>query len=408
MRIGYLVSKYPAPSHTFIRREVEALERLGADIAMFSIRRPEDVEVLSDDDRQSVSRTTYVLPASVVSLALDHVGALLRSPLRYLRALRTAWGHRLPGVRNALWSVFYFVEAISLAGKLRAQGVEHLHNHFANASANVGLIATRFLDIGWSLTLHGTADFDYPPGALLGGKLLAADFGACVSHFGRAQAMRTLPPAQWDKLFVSRCGLHMASVPEVTPRADAGPVQIICVGRLSPEKAHTGLLEAFSQLRRGGLDAELTLIGDGPSRALIESEVAARELGDVVHLRGRVAEAETLEAVSTADILVLTSLMEGVPVVLMEAMAMRVAVVAPRLSGIPELVEDGTHGLLFRPADWSDLADCLGRLAGDPQLRLRMGAAGRERILESFDVDVAVKPLWARLQGQDGRSTSGE
>jgi colanic acid/amylovoran biosynthesis glycosyltransferase len=324
---------------------------------------------------------------------------LLRSPAAYLRTFGLALKHRVPGVKALALSVAHFAEAMLLAHELERREITHLHNHFANSGANVGFLASRYLGLPWSLTLHGISETDYPAGVLLGAKLEAATFAACVSHFGRAQAMRTIAPEHWHKLLIVRCALNLANLPPRAARAPGDAVRVVCVGRLSAEKGHVGLLEAFAKARRG-LRAELVLVGDGPERERIEQCIARLELGDSVRLVGRLPEAETLQAVAQSDLLVLASFMEGLPVVLMEAMALGLPVIAPRVAGVPELVQENQSGLLFAPANWDELASALQRLLADAALRARFGEVGRAKVRAEFEIGKAVEPLLARFQGE--------
>jgi colanic acid/amylovoran biosynthesis glycosyltransferase len=398
-KIGYLVSRYPAPSHTFIRREVEALRRRGLEIETFSIRPPDAQDRLGPADVAERARTYYVLPARAGVMLTAQLWALLR-PVAYARTLRQAVRHRVPGVKAWLWALFYFVEAMTLARELERRRVRHLHNHFANAGAIVGMLACEYSGIEWSLTLHGISEFDYPAGPLLPDKLGKARFAACVSSFGMAQAMRMTGPEIWPKLLIVRCGLDLAALP-APARRDGGPLRVICVGRLSAEKGHIGLVQAFAEVVARGPAAELRLIGDGPERPRIEAAIAASGLGDRCTLLGQLSERETLAEVAQADLLVSASFMEGLPVVLMEALALNVAVVAPRVAGVPELVEDGVTGLLFTPADWKGLAACLARALGDRGLRERTARAGQERVRLEFDADRACEPIYRLLSRKD-------
>jgi colanic acid/amylovoran biosynthesis glycosyltransferase len=397
MRIAYLVSQYPAASHTFIRREILGLRARGVRIDTFSVRRPTGVEKLADVDQQETRATWYVLPAQLERLAKSHARALLGRPLAYSRTLRRALRHRVPGVRALLWSVFHFVESIDLARELESRGVEHLHNHFANAGANVGYLAAHFLDLGWSLTLHGTSEFDYPAGQLLAEKIQAARFVACVTHFGRAQAMRIVHPEHWRKFVIVRAGIDPPSVAPVPRSAGARPI-LMCVARLSPEKGHAGLIEAFSRLVAEGVDADLELLGEGPDRARIEQQIQSLGLSERVRLHGQVPEDQVLVAMTRATILVASSFMEGLPVVLMEALALGVPVVAPCVAGIPELVEHGVSGLTFPPGDWERLAQLLRELLADPALRERLAQAGRRRVEAEFLVERSLEPLLAAFE----------
>jgi colanic acid/amylovoran biosynthesis glycosyltransferase len=398
MRIGYLVSQYPAASHTFIRREVVGLRARGFDVETFSIRPPTGVSKLADVDQREAQTTWYVLPASAARLARSHARALLERPGSYVSTLRRALGHRVPGVRALLWAAFHFAESIDLAGEIERRGVEHLHNHFANSGANVGLLAAHFLRLNWSLTLHGTSEFDYPAGQLLAEKIEAARFVACVTHFGRAQAMRIVDPKHWHKFVIVRAGIERPPLPPrdgPAPGANGSPQRalVLCVARLSPEKGHAGLLQAFARLVAGGVDAQLELLGDGPDRPRIEEQIRVLGLGERVKMRGQVSEDQVLEALTRATVLVLASFMEGLPVTLMEALALGVPVVAPCVAGIPELVEHGVSGLTFPPGDWDRLAQALRELLADPALQQRLAREGRRRVETEYFVERSLEPL---------------
>jgi colanic acid/amylovoran biosynthesis glycosyltransferase len=411
MRIAYLVSQYPASSHTFIRREVDALRARGFAIDTFSIREPSAAERGAVPDKAAFDSTFYVLPFEVLRLLHSHTEALATRPVRYLRTLGLALKHRVPGAKALAWSLAHFAEAIVLAQELKRREVGHVHNHFANSGANVGLLATRFLGLPWSLTLHGISETDYPAGLLLGAKLEAADFAACVSSFGKAQAMRTVSPEHWSKFVIVRCALDLQALPpRQTVRRER--LRVVCVGRLSPEKGHIGLLEAFAAARKRGHDAELVLVGDGPERERIERRIAELGLDGAVLLRGRLSEADTLAEIAGSDLLVLASFMEGLPVVLMEAMALGLPVIAPRVAGVPELVQDGVHGCLFAPAAWDELAESLHKLLSDSGLRARLSQANRARIEAEFEITKAVAPLEQRFGAAaasgDGRDLASQ
>ncbi len=399
MHIGYLVSVYPAPSHTFIRREIEALRNSGLRIDTFSIRRPPAGELKSAQDHTAHAETWYVLPVQPLALLVAHGATLATEPLTYLRVFGMALRHRPPGLGSLLLGIVHFAEAVVLARELKRRSISHLHNHFGNSGAAVGLLTSLLMGIPWSLTLHGISETDYPAGLLLGDKIKHAAFVACVSYFGRAQAMRTVAAAHWNKLFISRCGLQLADLPARPAARPGASPRVICVARLSPEKAHTGLLMAFAEVLKRGHKAELVLVGDGDERAHIEATIRDLGLGAAVALRGQLSEAETLAEVAASDVLVLASFMEGLPVVLMEAMALGVPAIASRVAGVPELIEDGHEGLLFNPTDWTDLAQKLETVLSDPALRARLGVAARAKIEAEFKIETAVQPMHDHLTG---------
>jgi colanic acid/amylovoran biosynthesis glycosyltransferase len=394
MKIAYLTSEYPAPSHTFIRREISALRAEGANIVTFSIHRPPAAARLSDEDRQARAETGYVIGPSLPILC-SIVHAVLSRPISTVLTLRYALRHRVPGLRALIWSIFHFVEALHLARMLRAQGVGHVHNHFANSSAIVGMLAAMHLGIGFSLTVHGISEFDGPAGALLHEKVRACRFVACVSSFGRAQVMRLVDPKEWPKLFISRCGLHTVARPRRAERT--GRIRFCSVGRLSPEKGQAGLLDAFRVTLNDGVDAELHLVGGGPLRGELERRAASLGLSDRVVFHGQLTEEEVAAVMATSDVFVMSSFMEGLPVVIMEAFAASVPVVAPGVAGIPELVIDGQTGFLFPPSDWDALSDAMTRLAKDPGLRARVGERGRRKVAEQHELAHVVRPLLAQF-----------
>ena len=407
-RVAYLVSKYPAPSHTFIRREIDALRRRGVIVDTFSIRRPTREELQSETDRRAFTSTWYVRPANPIRWLTAHVLALTSTPKRYVTTLHEALRHRVPGLRAFAWALVSFREAIVLAVELRRRGHVHVHNHFANDGGTVGYLATRYLGMSWSLTLHGTSEFDYPPVVLLPPKIRAAAFVACVSHFGRAQAMRVVESEQWSKLVLVRCGVELDRLPARHRPADRALVRLISVGRLSAEKGHVGLIAAFAKAIERGARAELRLIGDGPERAHIEREIDRHRLGSHCTLLGRQPEAAVLRELAGADLFVLASFMEGLPVVLTEALALGVPVIAPCVAGIPEPVEHGKTGLLFSPANWDELTQHMLTLIGDRGLRDRLADAGRARVEASFDITRAVEPLYDKFVTREGASGTSE
>jgi len=400
MTIGYLVSEYPARSHTFIRRELAAVRKQGIAIEVFAIRRPDQASLISNDERQDYETTWSILPTSLKALLITHGSLFWANPKAYLKTLWRSQCHRNPGLKNSLWGLFHFIEAIQLAKQLQARNIQHLHVHFANAGASIGLLCHSYSGITWSMTLHGACDFEFPAGPLLAEKLRSVTFANCASYYGRSQALRVLEPNDWSKIFVPRCGIPYDLLPpplEETQNTHTGgqsaPLKVYCVGRISSEKGHLGLLEALRISHQQGLVIDLYLIGDGPDRQRLEQRIAELQLGQHVHLLGAKSEFEVLDEVRHADMFALPSFMEGIPLVLMEAMGLNIPVVAPRIAGIPELVEDGTTGLLFHPADWNDMAACFIKLASDPALQTHLRTHAQHKVAKEFDITVAVQPL---------------
>ena len=391
-RVAYLTSEYPAVSHTFILREVEALRALGVDVLTCSIRRTGPEHHRGPAERSAAATTFNVIEAA-------------KSPARLARAIRAAfagklsqtlalaWRTRRPGLTGALWQLFYLVEAIVLADHLKREGITHLHGHFAQSSCTVAMLTSALSGIPFSFTLHGPADFLDPLGWCLGEKIARAEFVACISHFCRSQGMMYAPRAHWDRLRIVHCAVD----PHEYGKDRAAPgKRLLFVGRLSAVKGVPVLLDAFASIRAAHPDAELTLIGDGPERAALETQAAGMQ---GITFAGYRSQGEVAAELEQTDIFVLPSFAEGVPVVLMEAMAARVPVVTTRIAGIPELVQDGVSGRIVHPGDGADLADAIVTLLGDGDMRARMGAAGRQKIEKDFALPNEAAWLQALFEG---------
>jgi glycosyltransferase involved in cell wall biosynthesis len=384
MRIGYLTSQYPATSHTFISREVNAVRDLGVQLDTFSIRPPSSAELKDPAIAAEAEKTFTVLRQPPGRIASAHLRALFTRPIDYFTTLGVACSHRVPGAKAFFLSFAYFAEAIVLAREIERRGITRLHNHFANSGATVGFLAAKLARIPWSFTMHGISETDYPAGLLLGRKIAEAEFVACVSYFGRAQAMRLVQPDQWPKLKIVHCGLALDRLPGRPKSKDVR--RITSVGRLSAEKGQAGLLEAFATIAGEFDKVTLHFIGDGPEREVLESRAAELGLAEKVVFAGGLGETDTLEQIAQSDALVLPSFMEGLPIVLMEAMAVGTPVIASRVAGIPELVEDGRSGLLFTPSDWDELASCMRRLIEDGDLRTGLAQQGQITVEKEFDI----------------------
>ncbi len=400
--VAYLTGCYPKASHTFIEREVRALRAAGATVTTASVRRPSRSEIIGEEEAAAEADTFYVLEASMRPGRLlgAHARLLLRAPMRWFGGLGLALRTGRPGAKGFIWQLFYFVEAGVLADHLTANEVTHLHNHFADASANVTMLASELAGIPFSFTLHGPAELFEPESWHLGEKVARSTFVACISHFARSQAMLFSDPSEWTKLRIVHCGVHPDRY-AATPSETASGLNLLFVGRLTAIKGLRVLFDAIERLGRRDtpLAISLTLIGDGDDRAWAEAE--AERLGNVV-LLGFKSQSEVAEALAASDALVLPSFAEGVPVVLMEAMASARPVIATRVGGVSELVEDGVSGLVVPPGDAVALADAIAEIACDPQMRRSMGAAGRAKIEAEFDVSREARWLLDLFEGRGG------
>jgi glycosyltransferase involved in cell wall biosynthesis len=395
VKVGYLVSRYPAVSHTFVLREVAALRALGVEVDTFSVRTG---AALSEVDRVELATTTVLLPPSAADL-LGLAAIALRHPGATWHLAREAVAASAGGPRATLWQLFYAAEALLLRRHLRRRGITHVHAHFANVASDVARLATRFTELTggaatWSFTMHGPTELADVKGYGLARKVADADLVVCISDFARSQLMALVGEEHWDKLRVVHCGIDPSRfTPVDRDRPDGAPLEVLCVGRLVPEKGQSLLVEAVDDLCRRGVDVRLTLVGDGPSRPAIEAQLSRLGRRDHVHLTGAVGQDQILERYARADVFCLPSFAEGVPVVLMEAMATELPVLTTRITGVPELVADGANGVLVRPGRSDVLADALAELAKDPDRRRELGAAGRQTVIDEFEVKRSAEQL---------------
>ena len=396
MRLAYLTAEYPKVSHTFVMREVEALRRLGAAIDTFTIRRTPEQGLLSDADREAARSTFAVLPVRWGRLAGAHLRTALRHPRRYAATLGLALRLSPVGLRARLWQLFYFAEAVLVADELRRRRIDHVHAHFANVACWVALLASALRGTTWSFTMHGPLEFDEVARHRIAEKVARADFVVCISDFARAQLMRQVDRSEWSRLHVVHCGVEPARYAPNGRHGD-GPLEVVSVGRLAAMKGFPVLIDAVASLEE---PVRLTLVGDGPDADALREQAAGT--GAAVTFAGALDADAVAGVLRRADVFCLPSFAEGVPVVLMEAMASGLPVVTTSVMGIPELVRDGVSGVLVPPGRPEPLARALRALAEDAETRRAMGAAGRATVERGFDVDRSARQLLALFATTSG------
>jgi glycosyltransferase involved in cell wall biosynthesis len=415
-RVAYLMSHYPAVSHAFVAREVEHLRASGVDVQTVSIRRAQERDLMSEADRRAAASTINVLPAGVGRLISAHLEAFVRSPRRYLATLGLALRTGAPGARERLWHLFYFAEAMILLRDCRRAGVAHIHAQFADSATDVAMLITHYRqgqrvggqECSWSLAVHGSVEFYDVTRYALASKLAHARFAVAISDFGRSQLMTLSSSERWPHIHVVRCGVdpRVYVPPPQRSSSDRG-AEILFVGRLLHGKGLSLLFEAIAELRRQDLEVSASIVGDGPARG--EFEAVAQRLGLTRHIRflGAVGQDDIRETYARADIFCLPSFAEGIPVVAMEAMAMELPVVTTRIMGVPELVTDGTTGLLVAPGRVDALINALEQLVRTPEDRRQIGRAARRKVVQDYDVSRSAQQMRAVLQDELSLHFSG-
>jgi colanic acid/amylovoran biosynthesis glycosyltransferase len=397
-RIAYLLSQYPGISHTFLLQEILGLRELGFDIATASINAPDRAkDQLTPAEAEAAATTFYIKPIPWPRATMRLLRIACTTPGCVLRCIRAALRLEPSSVRQRLYSLFYVAEAILLADWMHRRGITHLHIHFGGAVATVGFLASAAARIPYSLTIHGPDEFFDEEGFHLRQKLESAAFVIAISHYCRSQLMRIAPPAYWDRFETVRLGIRPELLPERVASHSRNPLKLIMVGRLVPTKGPLFLLQALERVRNQGIAVSLSLVGDGPERADLEAFIEKHGLAEIVTLTGALNHDQALEQVAAADLFILASFAEGIPVSLMEAMALGVPCISTYIAGIPELIESDRDGVLVPAGSVDDLAEAILRLARDPELRQRLAVAARNRVLREYSLSDNLKLLAATL-----------
>lgn len=384
LRIGYIVNTYPRPSHSFIRREIAAVEDLGFQIHRFAMRG--DSSALTDPaDQSEHARTERILELGPVGL----LQGLVRQGFNAARiktALRCARARAKAGESSFALQVIYMAEGARIARRAGELGLQRIHAHFGTNSTRVAAYARMLGGPPFSFTVHGPEEFDKPAALDLAGKLSLSEFCVTVSSFGRSQMHRWADPADLDKVQVVHCGLDMQRWSAPAPLPD-GPLHLVAVGRFAEQKGFGLLIRAFALAWRRNPQIRLSLVGDGELRGLIQTVITTEGMQDAVRLLGWQDEAGVRAAIDAAHAMVTPSFAEGLPVVIMEAMARARPVIATYIAGIPELVRPGQEGWLVPAGDAAELAEAMVKAAQcDPAQLEQMGQAARRRVTERHDI----------------------
>jgi len=394
--IAYLVSRYPTLSMIFVLREVLALRAMGFRIETASINPPDrPPEKLTVQEREEAARTYCVKRDGLAGAAAAHAKTLATNFGGYWRGLALAFSLARLDVRRLLLNLAYFTEGLMVGQWMRRNGQTHLHVHLASQAASVGLFAQRVFGVGYSLTVHGPDEFYDAEGKYLRQKIEAAAFLVCISSFTRSQLMYLSPSVHWKKFVVVRLGIDPALFSPQPHAAAAAGFEILCVGRLTPAKGQHLLIDAVGRLAQQGRSVRLRLVGDGPDAASLRECAGRVASPDSVIFEGAVNQDRIRDFYSSADAFCLPSFAEGLPVVLMEAMAMQIPCVTTSITGIPELIRDGIDGLLTPASDLDGLVEALARLMDDGELREKLAKNGRARVLEFYDLERNVGELAA-------------
>jgi len=393
VQIAYVLNTYPAPSHSFIRREIAALERKGLTIHRMAMR-AHDGPLVDANDSAEAAKTHYVLAAGMTTLIWSLWRTLLIRPAGLFAALTKAMRMGWRSEAGLVKHLIYWIEGAYVARRARDLGAERLHAHFGTNAATVAMLAHDMGGPDFSFTVHGPEEFDKPALIGLTQKLRSADFVVAVSSYGRSQLCRLIPPRLWPQVKVVHCGIEPENFDQPAPMPEVRPLRLVCIGRFAEQKGLFTLIDAMAEVVQRSVDVQLTLIGDGPLRPLVEHAIAQNGLTEHVFLTGWLDEGAIRRELAESHGLVLPSFAEGLPVVLMEAMVSARPVISTWVAGIPELVQQGTNGWLVPASDAEALAGAIVEMSMTPLATLaRMGKSARARALTRHSIDTEAGKL---------------
>jgi colanic acid/amylovoran biosynthesis glycosyltransferase len=387
--IAYLVSEYPHIRHAYLLREIRGLRKLGWRIETLAIRHEVRASgVYTAEEREERDRCFYVLNAGPATILATHLSTLVRHPVGYFRGIARAIRYGACQPLRTLHGLFYFAEAVVAGRRIEHLSIRHVHTHYASTVA--WLMGCIFpLDV--SMSIHGSGEFDDPLGFMLTEKIAASQFVRAIGYFGRSHLMRSCPSAQWDKIEICRLGVDPVAAPKRPPREHGARFHLLCVGGMAPPRTFDVLIRAMAASANRAIF--LTLVGDGPDRPELERLAVKCEVAGQVKFAGWKTQDELQYLYAAADAFVFSSFAEGIPVVLMEAMAKSLPCIAPWIAGIPELVRDGVGGFLVAPSDVDGVKDAIDRLYRDPELCRTMGESARRQVLEFYNLERNIAEL---------------
>ncbi len=393
MKIAYLINQYPKVSHSFIRREIIALEKLGLEINRYSIRQINPDNLVDNDDKSELTKTNFILKVGVWGLLLNFIFLFLLRTITWLKAFFITLKIGLKSHRGILRNVAYFAEACVLLRSLKRENITHIHAHFGTNSTAVAMLCHILGDINYSFTVHGPEEFDQPVALSLTEKINRASFVIAISYYGQSQLYRWCSVDHWDKIHVVHCGVDPSFLDkQLQPIIDTS--QLVCVGRLCEQKGQLLLVKAVKILRDQGINFNLILVGDGEMRSPIEELIREYNLEKQITITGWADSQQVQQYILESRGLILPSFAEGLPVVIMESLALARPVISTYVAGIPELVEENISGWLVYAGCIDSLTLAMKNILQTPLDKLtEMGQNGQKKVKDNHDINLEAKIL---------------
>lgn len=396
MKIAYLMNQHPYPSCTFIRREIYALEAKGISVARFSIRRT-DLDIKDEADQLEIGKTYYILEQGIINLFLSVIWVIFTYPLKFKSALGLTLKIGQKSERGIIINLIYLVEACLLLKCVKKLEIDHIHSHFATNATTVAMLCKTLGGPEYSFTVHGPHDFDQPIGLGIPEKIEKSAFVVAISSFTKGQLYRWCSYTQWSKIHIIHCGLDDLFLKQSFVPLPKDAV-FICVGRFSEQKGHLILVEAAKIIAEAGLKFKIVLVGDGELRQEIETLIDKYGLKQFFDIKGWLTGSEVVQEILKAQVMVLPSFAEGLPVVIMESFALYRPVISTYIAGIPELVEANECGWLAISGSVDSLAEAMTSAIQTPVEQLtEMGKNGFVRVSENYKVSTETEKLVSLL-----------
>ena len=392
MKIAYLINQYPKISHSFIRREILALEALGLSVTRFSIRSCKE-PLIDAADQEELAKTNIILDVGIIGLLVSLIKIAVTRPNRWLNALRLTFKLGWNSERGLLLHFAYLAEACVLVSRFSQLNISHFHAHFGTNSAMVVLLNHVLGGPAYSFTVHGPKEFEKVEAIGLPKKIDCASFVVGISSYGRSQLYRWCNYNEWNKIKVIHCGLDesfFSHAQQPIPEE----LRLVCVGRLCEQKGQLLLVEAASKLVSLGYKFKLVLVGDGELRAPIEEAIKSDKLEDSIEIFGWATQAQVKEQILASRAMILPSFAEGLPVVLMESLALGRPVISTYVAGIPELVIPGESGWLVPAGSVEALVNTMKTVLETPVSELEaMGKKGANYVKQHHNIITEAEKL---------------
>ena len=393
MKLAYFINQYPKVSHSFIRREILALEDMGYEVERFALQSDEG-ELVDPVDQDEFKKTAYILSESKLNLVLLGGTTFVKQPYRFAKALLIAIKMGFRSDRGVLKQIAYLLESCTLLKWQKDKGIQHIHAHFGTNPTAVVMFAHLLGGAKYSFTVHGPEEFDKPEFISIAEKIKHSCFVVAISSYGRSQLFRWISLDQWDKVKVVHCGLDQSFLADSQHKKPNLSNQIVCVGRLCEQKGQLLLLESMRSLRDEGIDCTLILAGDGPMREEVELRIATFNLSDRVEITGWISSQQVKELIVESRGLVLPSFAEGLPVVIMEALALYRPVITTYVAGIPELVKNDENGWIIPAGDNGALTESIkSLLKADSKTLSRLGENGHDAVNKQHNIEIEAAKL---------------